>query len=185
MYKIFVCEIINCIFARCKFRQQYYKKMSKLQWFLFYTSPRAEKQVDKRLNEAGVESFLPLHYTARRWSDRVKMVEVPLFPSYVFVKTEDVKLRPLLQIPGVYRIVYYNDAPAVIRNSVIESVKKFIELAREKEITYDVGDEVLIAFGPMKDIAGKILRIRKDEYCLYVPELGYTVKISASNVLKK
>lgn len=158
--------------------------MNNKEWYVLYTSPRAEKKVDARLKEAGYESYLPLHYAPRRWSDRVKLVEVPLFSSYVFIYTYERKLRSLLEIQGVFRVVYYNGSPAILRNSVIENIKCFIELAREREISYGLGDEVLIACGPLKDIEGKIVRMRKGEYCLYIPELGHTVRISPEKVLK-
>ncbi len=158
--------------------------MNKQKWYVLYTSPRAEKKVDERLKDAGYESYLPLHYAPRRWSDRVKMVEVPLFSSYIFIYTYEYNLRSLLEIQGLYRVVYHNGAPAVIRKSVIDNIKKFLELAREKEVTYGLGDEVLIACGPLKDVEGKIVRMRKGEYCLFIPELGHTVRISPDKVLK-
>ena len=52
-------------------------------WNVLYTAPRAEKQVKERIAALGVECFLPLHRTPRVWSDRVKIVEVPLFSSYI------------------------------------------------------------------------------------------------------
>ena len=74
----------------------------------------------------GIEVFLPMHMTPRRWSDRIKMVEVPLFNSYIFVRTIDEVLRSLVKIKGVARIVYYNGAPAVVRNNEIENIKIFL-----------------------------------------------------------
>jgi len=60
-----------------------------MNWYLLYTASRAEKQVEQRIKLEGVEVFLPMHLTPRKWSDRVKMVEVPLFSSYIFVRTID------------------------------------------------------------------------------------------------
>ena len=72
-----------------------------MNWYVLYTSARAEKQVEQRLKLAGIETYLPLHRSRRKWSDRVKVVEVPLFNSYVFVRCEEHKLRELLLIYGV------------------------------------------------------------------------------------
>ena len=56
----------------------------KTSWYVLYTAPRAEKQVRDRINALGVECWLPLHRAPRVWSDRVKIVELPLFNSYLF-----------------------------------------------------------------------------------------------------
>ena len=66
-------------------------------WYAIYTNPRAEKLVHLRLEETGVEAFLPLQKTYRQWSDRKKLVEKPLLSSYVFVK-----VMPK-QFPVVYK----------------------------------------------------------------------------------
>ena len=55
-------------------------------WLAVYTRPRWEKKVDQLLKEQGTESYCPLNKVKRKWSDRVKTVEEPLFKSYVFVK---------------------------------------------------------------------------------------------------
>jgi transcription antitermination factor NusG len=58
----------------------------KKHWYAIYTNPRWEKKVDKLLTEAGIESYCPLNTVMRKWSDRMKKVEEPLFKSYVFVQ---------------------------------------------------------------------------------------------------
>lgn len=80
----------------------------KTSWYVLYTAPRAEKQVRDRINALGVECWLPLHRAPRVWSDRVKIVELPLFNSYLFVRCTDPELRNLTRVYGVARIVYYN-----------------------------------------------------------------------------
>lgn len=78
-------------------------------WYVLYTAPRAEKQVKERIDLLGVECWLPLHRTPRVWSDRVKIVEIPLFSSYVFVRCTDAVLRDLLKVYGVIRIVFITE----------------------------------------------------------------------------
>ncbi|HRX93358.1 MAG TPA: transcription termination/antitermination NusG family protein, partial [Chitinophagaceae bacterium] len=55
-------------------------------WLAVYTKPRWEKKVNKLFKEKGLESYCPLNKVRRKWSDRMKIVEEPLFKSYVFVK---------------------------------------------------------------------------------------------------
>jgi len=105
-------------------------------WYVLYTASRAEIQVEKRLKVREIETFLPLHLTPRRWSDRIKMVEVPLFNSYIFVKTSDEVLRELTKVPGISRIVYYNRQPAVVREIEIEAIKNFLANAKGKECEF-------------------------------------------------
>ncbi|MDR2362258.1 MAG: UpxY family transcription antiterminator [Prevotellaceae bacterium] len=160
-------------------------KQSPEKWHVLYTAPRAEKQVDKRLQQQGIQTFLPLHLSPRRWSDRVKWVEMPLFPSYIFVQTTEYILRSLPTVPGVVRIVFYNNRPALIKNSEIKAIRTFLEQAREKELQYTVDDEVLIACGPLKNISGKITKIGKRFLVLHMEELGITVSVKIDQIIKK
>ena len=89
----------------------------KTSWYVLYTAPRAEKQVRDRIDALGIECWLPLHRAPRVWSDRVKIVELPLFNSYLFVRCTDPELRNLTRVYGVARIVYYNGKPAARRRS--------------------------------------------------------------------
>lgn len=152
---------------------------------MLYTSARAEKQVEGRLKTIDkVEVLLPLHLSPRKWSDRIKYVEVPLFPSYIFVKTTDHILRSLTKIQGVSRIIFHEGKPAVIREKEIKSILSFLENAQNKEISYSIDEEILIACGPLKEISGKIKRIGKKNLVLHVEQLGLTVSIALDQVKK-
>jgi len=153
-------------------------------WYALYTRPRAEKQVEKRLVQTGIETFLPLHLTQRCWSDRIKLVEMPLYPSYVFVHTTDHEVRDCLTMQGVAKIVYYNGAPAIIAEREITTVQKFIELTQLKELSYSIDEDVLIACGSLKDISGKIKRIGKKYLLLHLEQIGMTVSVATDQVKK-
>lgn len=154
----------------------------KAQWFVLYTAPRAEKQVVERLEAAGVTCWLPLHSSPRVWSDRVKIVEIPLFSSYVFVFCREVDLRKLLSIYGVVRIVYYDGKPAVVRQLEIDGIKQFLEKAASHELC--VGEEVEILCGAMKHVSGKVKKIKKNYLVLFIEQLGATVLVNLSDVAK-
>lgn len=156
-----------------------------MSWYTLYTSPRAEKQVYDRLERLSIDAFLPLHASPRRWSDRIKLVEVPLFPSYLFVNTNEPEVRSLLTVPGVSRIVYYDGKPAVIKDKEIHAIQSFLEQARAKELCFTPDQEVLIACGPLKDISGKVKKIKKTHLILHLEQLGITVSVSLNQVLKK
>jgi Transcription antiterminator len=156
--------------------------MHKQDWFVLYTSPRAEKKVHERISAKGYNSWLPLHRTPRAWSDRVKLVDVPLFNSYVFVQCAESDLRDLLKIYGVVRIVYYDEKPAVMRLNEIDAIKAFLEAAANNELC--PGEEVEILCGAMKSVSGKIKKIKKDYLVLYIEQLGATIGVKRSNVAK-
>ncbi|MDR0429301.1 MAG: UpxY family transcription antiterminator [Tannerellaceae bacterium] len=151
-----------------------------LNWYVLYTSPRAEKQVKERIALKGVECWLPLHRAPRVWSDRVKLVDIPLFNSYVFVKCNDYELRDLLKIYGVVRIVYYDGKPAIIRQKEIDAIKEFLEKAQSHTLL--VGDDVEILTGPFKNVAGKVEKINKNHLILYIDQIGYPVCVDLSEV---
>ncbi|MDL2255723.1 UpxY family transcription antiterminator [Parabacteroides sp. OttesenSCG-928-K15] len=149
-------------------------------WYVLYTAPRAEKQVKERILGQGVKCWLPLHRSPRIWSDRVKLVDVPLFPSYVFVYTYDYQVRSLLRTYGVSRIVYYNGKPAIIRQKEIDAIEEFLVEASEHQLL--PGDEVEILCGAMKNVSGKIKKIKKNYLILYIEQLGATVCVNLNDV---
>lgn len=152
-------------------------------WFVLYTAARAEKKVEARLREMGVEAFLPIHRIRRKWSDRMKVVDLPLFNSYVFVRCSEHQLRKLLLVYGVTRIVYYLQRPAVVRDEEIEAVKEFLRIAEGKEVIYE-GDSVEIVGGALREKKGKVLKVDKNHVTLFLEELGAKIYVSLSEVNK-
>lgn len=154
--------------------------INNLNWYVLYTSPRAEKQVKDRIALTGIECWLPLHRSPRVWSDRVKIVDIPLFNSYIFVRCKEHELYPLLKIYGVARIVFYNGRPAIIRQKEIDAIQEFLEQAANHTLL--VGDEVEILTGAMKSISGKVRKIKKNYLILYLEQLGATVSVNLTDV---
>lgn len=152
-------------------------------WYVLYTSARAEKRAEKRVRQTGVETFLPLHKVKRRWSDRIKVVEQPLFSSYIFVNCDDYKLRQLPFVYGVSRIVYYNGRPAVVREEEIEAIKEFLDIAKHREIISN-GDEVEILCGPLKSRKGKVIEVNEKYAKLTIEELGAKICVSLLELKK-
>ena len=152
----------------------------KYKWFTLYTRPRFEKRVEEELTINGYECYLPLHRAPRVWSDRVKLVDMPLFNSYIFVKCFERDIRSLNHIKGVVRVVFYDGKPAVIRQQDIDSIKEFIELAAGKVLC--TGDNVEILTGSLKSKSGKIIKIKKKILLLHIDQLAATVSVSIEHV---
>ncbi len=155
-------------------------------WNVLYTTPRAEKKVYERLMELGIETYLPLYKTIRVWSDRKKKVEVPLFNSYIFVRSSEKQRFEILSVYGVVRYLYYLGKPAIIRHKEIEAIKRFLHQSEGYKITVEVGDKVQIASGVMEGIFGKVIRIGKDKLVLQIEQLGMNLVAEVErNMVKK
>ena len=149
-------------------------------WYVLYTSPRFEKRVKERLEWNGTECYLPLHRCPRVWSDRVKLVDIPLFHSYIFVRCKAHEVMPLIRINGVVRVVFYNGQPAIIRQVEIDTIRQFLEEAKEKVLV--TGDEVEILTGSMRKRSGKIVKIKKKYIVLHIAQLAATVCVNVGSV---
>ncbi len=152
-------------------------------WFVLYTAARAEKKVRDRISDLGYNVYLPIHKVKRRWSDRVKVVEQPLFTSYVFVNCPEHKLRDLLLIYGVSKIVFYLGKPAIVRDNEIEAIEGFLKVATNREIVTN-GDEVEIMCGPFIRKRAKVLNITEKVAYLFLEELGAKICVSLQNIDK-
>ena len=152
----------------------------KIHWYVLYTQPRAEKKVNERIQALVHTCYLPLHKTPRVWSDRIKIIDKPLFSSYIFVRCREHELYPLLQVSGVVRIVYYCGKPAVISPKEIASIKTFLEKAANRELC--VGDEVEILSGSLKHVCGKVRDINKKFLSLTIKQIGITVMVNLTSV---
>jgi transcription antitermination factor NusG len=139
-----------------------------------------EKKVKTLLDEQNVENYLPLHRSPSVWSDRVKMVDKPLFPSYIFVRCRENTLRSLLQLYGVSRILYYNGRPAIVHQKEIDAIRIFLKQAAEHPLC--VGEEAEILCGLMKHVSGRVRKIEKKYLLLYIEPLGATVSVNLHHV---
>ncbi len=152
-----------------------------LHWYALYTRPRFEKKVAKRLQDAGFEAWLPMQTVVRQWSDRKKKIEVPLFSSYVFIRTETSQLYNAVQTDGVARTVHFNGAPAVIRDEQIEMIQKILigpDAFDVRDRSYAKGEEVRVIYGPLKGSTGRWINWRgKKRVCLELEQLHQVILV--------
>ena len=147
-------------------------------WLAVYTRPRWEKKVNQLLIEKGVESYCPLNKVRRKWSDRVKIVEEPLFKSYVFLKVNNEGRTAVRMTPGVINFVYWDGKPAVIREKEINAIKRFLNEFENVEIRpmdFKVQQRVKITTGPLMDQEGQILSVHRKTAKVSIDSLGYTL----------
>jgi transcription antitermination factor NusG len=145
-------------------------------WLAVYTRPRWEKKVNQLLQEKGAESYCPLNKVRRKWSDRVKLVEEPLFKSYVFVKVSDDDKTMVRMTPGVINFVYWEGKPAVIKEKEIANIRKFLDEYENVEVqtmNLELDQRVKITTGPLMDQEGKVLAVRNKTVKIAIDSLGY------------
>lgn len=133
----------------------------KKKWYALYTRARFEKKVNKRLQEQKIEAFLPLQKTLRQWSDRKKIVEVPLFSSYVFVNICKHEYDKVLKTDGVVGYIKFEGKAVDIPVEQINYLKKLINSDYEIESTdfpFLPGEQVEILIGPLKGLRGELIR---------------------------
>ena len=131
-------------------------------WYALYTKPRWEKKVHKLLTQKNIEAYCPLNKVKRKWTDRVKTIEEPLFSSYVFVKVADEEKTEVRFVDGVLNFVYWNGKPAVVREEEIIELKKFLseyEDVQVSNIDIKPADEVMLTTGVMMGAKGRVLRV--------------------------
>ena len=124
--------------------------------------------------QKGVESYCPLNKVRRKWSDRIKTVEEPLFKSYVFVKIEDEDRTAVRMTEGVVNFVYWNGKPAVIKEKEIQTIKRFLdEFENVEAVKINPEERVRITAGPMMDQEGKVIEIKNKTVKVCIDSLGY------------
>ena len=129
-------------------------------WYAVYTKPRNEKKLADRLNDKGIEAYLPMRRTLKQWSDRKKMVTEPLISSYVFVNIFQQHYFEVLNTPGAVKYIWFSGKAAVIPEKQINDLKLILNEGVEVEcVTDDLpkGTSVKINSGPMKDLTGELV----------------------------
>jgi len=150
------------------------------QWIAVRSKPRAEKVAFEQLVKKSIKAYLPLVKERRKWSDRKKWVELPLFSSYLFVKIELKESIYVLQTHGVNTIVRFNGNIAVIENEVIDAIRLALEGGYELEPTeyFMVGDDVEVIEGPMKGAQGIVSRLKgKNRLIIKIDALQQAIAI--------
>jgi transcription antitermination factor NusG len=134
-------------------------------WFALHVKSRSEKMVSTIARHKGFEEFLPLYQSRRRWSDRFQTVELPLFPGYVFCRTNPEVRLPLLTIPGVLNFVGIGKVPAPIDDAEMAAIQTAIGagLVTEPYPFLEVGQRVRLAEGPLAGLEGFLVEVRKQQ----------------------
>lgn len=145
-------------------------------WYVLKTYPRREKVVQRRVSVEGVETCLPKSFLKREWSDRVKLVELPLVKSMVFVFCPQLKLRTLGVVKGVVEVMAVDGEYLEMAPSSIEALRKLSGLAQGgRFVDESVVDDMMKI--PWKKRDREVVRLDENYYYLHIPEIDRTIYI--------
>lgn len=157
------------------------------QWWAIYTRHQHEKVVADVLSAKGFEVFLPLYDSIRRWKDRQKLLSLPLFPCYVFVRGGMNRRFQIINTPGVHMALTHGDRIAVIPEKEIDAVRRTVEgpFRMEPHPFLRCGDRVRVIRGSLEGVEGILVR-KKNQFRLVLSvdmlAKSVAVEIDASDV---
>lgn len=134
-------------------------------WWAVYTRHQHEKSIAEMLRVKGFEVFLPQYQSLRRWKDRTKLLSLPLFPCYVFVRGGLERKLAVVSTPGVHMILSRGEEVAIIPEQEIDAIQRTVEGAFcvEPHPFLNCGDRVRVKRGSLKGAEG--ILIRKKSLC--------------------
>jgi transcription antitermination factor NusG len=150
----------------------------KKNWYAIYTKPRWEKKVNGILQEKGLESYCPLNMVERKWSDRLKTVEEPLFKSYVFVRINLEEQSRVRMTNGVVNFVYWQGKPAIIKDKEIEIIRKFLHEYKDviaEPLDLKPDSRVRIRQGIFMEKEAKIKKVEGNRVQVIIESIGYSL----------
>ena len=134
----------------------------KLPWFALQVRSRKEDWVASQLAGQGFDCFLPKYKTIRQWSDRMKELEQPLFPGYLFCRFDYQNRRPLVMIPGVMQVIGVGRTPLPIEEREIEAIQLAVSsgLPSQPWPYLEVGERVRVNYGNLDGLEGILVNFK-------------------------
>ena len=129
-------------------------------WYAIAVKHQHERHIEAALRFKKMETLVPLYRSRRRWSDRTRELELPLFAGYVLCRFDMRERKEVLNTPGVYRLVGFGGTPAVVDDREIADIQALAEAGRGLRPWpwLRAGDRVRVERGPLRGIEGTLLR---------------------------
>jgi transcription antitermination factor NusG len=131
-------------------------------WYALQVWSRKEASVSHHLQSLGYECFLPTYKCQRQWSDRVKELEQPLFPGYMFCRFDFQSRRALVMAPSVIQIVGNGKTPLPVADDEIEKIQLAVacEAPRQPWPYIEVGERVRVNYGSLTGLEGILINFK-------------------------
>jgi transcription antitermination factor NusG len=149
-------------------------------WLVVYTKPRQEKKTAEALTRRGFEVYCPLKREKRKWSDRWKWVETPLFTSYLFLRIPESERSRALQVPGIVRFLFWLGKPAVVKEEEIRILRQWLNDAEPEALEVvglEPGSRARIESGALMGQEGDVVERRGMKLVLFLQELSVEVTV--------
>ena len=155
-----MCEIVDTAISHVLEPHRSPEPCSPSSWYAVYTHSRHEKKVKQHMDLRQIQCALPLYRSVHRWKDRRKELELPLFPSYVFVHLSMKERVRVLEIPGVVSFVSLQGRPLPLPEQEIGPFLREVNagLGMEPHPYFQVGRHVRLRSGPMAGLEGILVR---------------------------
>ena len=153
----------------------------KKKWFVLTTKSRQEKKVTETLKSAGYTVYCPLQKVKSKWSDRVKIVEQPLFRGYVFIYIEDKKRDEVFDVLSSIRYLFWLDKPAVVRAIEIEAIQRWLGHFDHEQIQLEKlerGSLVKLNNGPFMGQKALLVDYRQNKAVVRLKSFGLQLSVS-------
>ena len=155
-------------------------------WFAVYTKFKREKLVAKQLREKGIEVYLPLQHFTRRYTRKVKQVEIPLISCYVFTRITRKEYIPVLDTPDVVQFVRFSKNLIAIPEKEIQIIKRVVGEQIEIEVEpnkFIEGQPVVIVGGNLTGLTGKLIDKGHKNFLIELENLSYAMRMHVDPAL--
>lgn len=153
-------------------------------WYAACTRPRFEKKTRVFLDREDIPNWLPLQRSQRQWSDRKRIIDAPVFNSYIFVHITENEFFRTLNTYGVSRFVYYNGKPAVVPDRDIDFLRRVFDEGYEVEarpMAFQQGMRVRIIRGPFAGREGLLVSVgNQQRFRVDLNQIGQSILIDFS-----
>jgi transcription antitermination factor NusG len=150
-------------------------------WYALWVRSRHERSVAEILSCKGFQTFLPMHRSRRRWSDRIQEVELPLIPGYVFCRFDPTNRLPVMTTPGLVQIVSAGKVPQPVDESEMRSLMTAVEAGVHLQLWpfLKIGQRVSIEDGPLRSLEGILISTKgSDQLILSISLLQRSVAVA-------
>lgn len=147
-------------------------------WYVVYSRPRWEKKLHKLFQQKNIVAYCPLNRVLRQWSDRIKIVEVPLFTSYVFVKISEREKALVRETDGVVNFIYNGGKPAIVQEHEIKRIQQFLDEYDNVEVItekIEKDQRVKVNKGLFVEEEGLVLDLQNKKVKVAIDSIGYTL----------
>ena len=164
--------------------------MIEQRWYAVYTAPRAEKKVSERFKLEGIDHYLPLQTVKRRWSDRIKEVEVPVVNGYIFVHIPFTDCSRVTNVYGALSFVREGGKPVAIPDNQVIRLRFMVEHSEEPveytQESHEHGEKITIIKGPLTGMTGELVEMKgKHKVLIRLEKFGCAITTVPMSFVEK